>query len=586
MEAAHTEEQQERSSAEHITARYIALVRRKRDPEKERAVAALAAESLTLEEKIECMLEIDGERPFRSKLHLLHRLNKKTDGAGDSSEESAGRELVTEGLYTPYIVKERRRSIGITPHRAGFWSYLFYEWGRIRRFADEYDIVTCRLFPPRVRFSAHARDFFSTRVAVSAAALMPHLERIACEGWRIITKSDYNLLMEFRRLCSALVDAGKVLREDTGGDFAALLERAVAPYLLCHHDENYADAIPKAAAAVLIKLDAQRAGYVTMLIRELLFPATQGSSLALLITGLFTVKLRRLTIIDDLIDRSVIGVISNFRFDCPPDVAPAIDAHMNTLFERLATLIERRERTADLRGYIGYTVNKGADLSAFTEFLRLCDSKHAGTADTVAAAVTTAREILIRYTPFLCGDIILDGGSRAALFTQEIFKPEVDALRKSLDALEYHHVSFSKAPPAPGTPEKAPPGETTSQAVRTMAGTLYEIAERLARIYRYAEPSTETIPLPVTLSAFETPDIKLPYAEQQLAMQNIPAGRTVHETVQHLAKICYQAAFFFGDDRVVSLVDGEISIGDDIANVKKEIELIASPLQYRAIKNL
>lgn len=564
-----------------LTEEYAALVmllKRERGITKEQAVEAVIASPITLAEKIDQILQIDGDKPFKSQLHLLRRTGNDDDSTPDNADEAVGRELAANGIYTQYIARERRRELRIVPRRAGFFTFLFFEMPKIREFAEATNVLECRYFPPRLRMASAVEHFFRERIKPAAATILPYFVRAEREGWRILPKAEYNLITEFRILCETVIAVLDGSNRRGEFDFAIRLRRIVNAFLLCHHHRENPKTIANAALKVLTVMgESDKIQNAVALISELLLPAPHGMSLHAVITALHIIECRRMLSIDDVINRGVKGVFSNCTFSCTPEVQHEIDAAVNVLIDRLYLLIEKREHASVVRSFLGFGPDDVLDTGLVMEFVYGSSVRRGG--DPLAFAAHCTRNFIASYDQFLRGQIIIEGGVNARVFEEALFHAPMTELIAALDHIDgYHDASRDTH-----RDHSVHTQHVDDPTIPRIAAAFYDIAERLAVIHETGTSGGDVPPIPAGVLA--SGDIVIPNADRFVATRLLPTGKTVRATIRYLTALCYQAAHHLGDERIVSLL-GDSSRDGEITKIKSQIAELATPFKYRAIRDL
>ena len=574
-----------------ITEEYAALVmllKRKRDIEKEQAVETIVSSGLPLSEKIDQILQIDGDKPFKSQLHLLRRT--KGDDEDDAPEETVdaavSRELARDGIYTHYIVRERRRELRMVPRRAGFFTFFFFEIPKIRRFAGETKALECRYFPPRLRIPPEVELFFRERIKPAAATILPYLLRAEREGWRILPRSEYNLIAEFRILCETIIAAIDGTNRRGEFDFSIRLSRIVNPFLLIHHHRENAKTIANAAFKVLTVMgESTKIKDAVTLIGDILLPSTHGISLHAIVTALHIIECRRMLSLDDVINRGVKGVFANYTFTCAPEVQREIDAAVNVLLDRLFGQVEKREHAKVVRSFLSFTPDWSCDTGLLMEFVYGTGSKRDG--DMLAFSGHLARSFLNAYDQFLRSQIIIEGGSHARIFEEPVFHAPVTELTQVLDEIDGYH-DASRDGNVPMHTYHAAASTTGFRAdapfIGRIAAGFFDIAERLAVIHETGSSGGDVQPIPTSM--LSAGDIVIPHADRFVATRLMPTGRTVRATIRYLTALCYQAAYHLEDTRIAVLIEDEKERTEEIEKIKSQIAELATPFKYRAIRDL
>ena len=120
-------------------------------------------------------------------------------------KESENRILKSFKSVVPYSVAEKNRErIIYSYERRHFFQFVFKEYSKIKDFARRTKVIVCLFIPPRTRINGNIRNVLNEYLKTAVSDLKSPLEFIQNNGWRYVTKSEYNLLTEFAGLCSCM----------------------------------------------------------------------------------------------------------------------------------------------------------------------------------------------------------------------------------------------------------------------------------------------------------------------------------------------------------------------------------------------
>lgn len=568
------------------------ILKHKRAPEIEQAVNEIIQSDAPIAEKLAKIKALD-EKPFKSKLHYLRR-----DGHDEAPEqhiEIRHDELSARGIYTSVFVKEKRRRLKLSPKRSGFFEFFFKDHPRLREFQDRTGVIECSIIPPSVRPGRRIEKQFVDAVFMPAKDLLKPLMTVEANGWTVLTKTEYNLVIEFKRLVERIISLSAESNRDGEIGFFPKLRRLELQFLICHGRHEWPDMMIAAVERTLraVKTDMNIA-QITAAIRTVLMPRLNGPSLYAMIIALTVVDKRRMIELDDIVDRAG-SIISNYNFECPAAVQDAISARVESLVSSLTLLAAERRSVLAVNAF----VRKSADSYDFT-VLRDCIAANGHTepmtvyaSNMILFAAHFARAFALQFEALLCGTLPLAAGAR--VFSEDCFRHVFTDLLHHADTLERlarvdQHIVISRErfsgmadASVSGTALRTTGEIEVLQAITRLSSMISSIGEDIAAAAR-GQAGTDAKPI-------ELIDVKrgaciIPHAEERLGQCGMLSGGTVSAALITAACVCHTAAVFMHDHRICSLLAREVTVHEEIRRVKNEIERLAAAPVYESIKGI
>ncbi|HCM26396.1 MAG: hypothetical protein A2Z99_04460 [Treponema sp. GWB1_62_6] len=341
-----------KDNLEHEALNYIklgTLVQRERPPETAAAIEEILSKNIPVEEKIKEIELVDGvpAPPVTSPPASRPYLSRPRDGGTDE-------EIIPRKPKQSVLAAARRRAKMIADIEAtGVMDYLFKERRNVKKGAAGNLLLRPRLLSVEFREES-ARTLIERLQRETLPALDASLDLILAEGWRFLTKADYNLVALLRRLSAStarLIPSKLSPRWPQAAKGMYSLGIAFLPFRM---EPGRAAAALSAVGTALAKLnyDGESLELARKHVIHLLQDGGPPACLQDLLLASAMVKARRFLSIGSL-TKSDAGMLSSVEeFDCSNEVQDAIDVRIAELLEHLSELDETDKEAQQVRAFV------------------------------------------------------------------------------------------------------------------------------------------------------------------------------------------------------------------------------------------
>jgi hypothetical protein len=338
--------------------RLAAILQVERSDLKQEAVEAVLRSPASLRDKIERIEHIDGTNERHAQREPGHTTAFPAEGG----------ELLAEGMDEDEQKELRRAKSNLvklikTQSEKRFLAFLLRDYGKVKRFGDKSGVLAAA-FPFRFVLAKRALDRVASDLErVDLPALGVALRQIVQTGWRVLTRFEYNCVVELLEYCRCL--AAAEFRSLTRNERRLVhrfkeMERL---HILFHGDRNARDGVFAALAKICAEdpRGAAQARECEGRVRTLLADSEAQPTIGNLILGLNMMRWRRFVTMTDLADFSAGGFVCRTVFDCPDKVRLAIDAFVEARENRLNVLVQEYARIAEEVRFFPLDGKGGAD---------------------------------------------------------------------------------------------------------------------------------------------------------------------------------------------------------------------------------
>jgi len=373
------------------------LLQRERSAEKSELVAQVVASRVPIEEKVRRIERIDSQAAMAEERRSGPRgapipapgaavPGAATPAAAAPAETSHTAAAAAAAGRHPTRTKESvlaaarrraRRKADIVP--STFLKYLFREGPAIRAKARANGFLKAG-FTRLTLKSETVRVFLDHTKRQQLPALGAALDLALKEGWRFLTKRDYNLLAALRRL---VTEVGALQLQPDSHGYAPPSRRLFSIEIAFLTFVGFRDD-QRARRDRLFGLESllARLSYPTKAAEEALAAGTLllkdgGPPLCLqdFILAVNMVRAQRHLSIADLLRPEGEELVSASEFDCGEEVQLDIDAHIAALLDRLDELSAEGEETLRLRAFVRRDSEGEVDFAPLESFYESSTSK-------------------------------------------------------------------------------------------------------------------------------------------------------------------------------------------------------------------
>ena len=580
---------------ENTDSKYISelgmLLQKKRSKERSNEVSKILEGNYSLKEKIDLIKQIDSDTAFvflndKEIISAEYRELLKKENISDAREARRYR----NNLKAPFL-------------RVSFFNFIFSEYKKIRNFDFNEIILKPSLFPPKVRIKKEAGEYFSKYLQKDILTLISCLKLVIKEGWRHLSKKDYNLVYYFSELCKKILAANFFLlnyKEESLLDKFRTLENL---FLTCHYHSRFPDIIIYSIDRVMARnpdweYDPEE---INKLVKTVLLDSETRPSLYRFILGLNIVKYRQFINFRKLFMAGDYEVINSYDYECDAPIKNKIKNQLEENLRNLVTHLKQKEEIDKLKKYLPMTDKDNYDFGKLINiYERSSDKKNfrleVDKENVLLFVQNFYESFLLVYEDFLTDTIELeDVDNEVRVFTLEFFQFEIEKIRFLLKKLANFNYSSPNFPMNRFVSLKLSQKGGTSievemmQQINELLSLSYSIANKLIEISRYHNPIFEEndkmSDTALSPAAVIKRNFAIPFADSLIASHTIINEHTVKGAVDEIVSIFLLLGIFFYDKRIPSLLSKEESIVSNIEKEKDIIYRLATLIELREIKD-
>ena len=574
------------------------LLQKERSPEAQKLIEAIVNnEKMPLAEKVNRIESLDATEVEKN-------LSDEKVSKNEINDLIRRKHIVTQEMAVESLSKIKRRY-----RRATAIFYMFSEYSRIRDFGKATGFLKAKFFLPKIRFNQDTILMMSATLLTEIPHLLSMLTFITEVGWKILNKFEYNLIVQFKRLCETVV----ILKyESVNYDIPNITESfsiLESLFLLCHYKVEYPGII-LSSMNVALKQHNKPADKVEMAhstAKKILHQFGASPSLYNFILALNMQETRRVLGLRDLINIRQEGIINTFDYDCDESAKAAIRGHQNELMVKITNIsIEKRE-AEKVHRFLDKFLKPSEDepmncdfsmLSNYYEFnnpknnLRFSRDK----SNMVFFAVNFYTKLLKDFSDFLIGKTQIDGIGEVQLFSINFFYPGVNNLDCNLHKMNenyYNSSDFSRQrfyemrtlnKDISPSPEEA----LMMDLIEDLSRITVEIAKKLGHLVVSHKPGDVTATAetykPMEVNLMMRPDYSNPFYNRRLKNSGFFDNLTLIETMSGLTILLLMAGVFFYDSHLYALMEDEKHIKEQYAKTRDMLEKVADPVTFEKIR--
>ena len=516
-------------------------------------------------------------------------------------KESENRILKSFKSVVPHSVAEKNRERMIYGHeRRHFFQFVFKEYSKIKDFARRTKVIVCLLIPPRVRINGNIRNAFNDHLKTAVSNLKSPLEYIQNNGWRYLTKTEYNLLTEFAGLCSC-IDGINFKRLNVNDTRFRSLNKLEVFFLTCHYKKDYPDIIKRAMNEILkteARFEDKQKTYKEI-VDVILSENASQPSLYNFIVGINIVRSRQYIDFPELINHNAGAVINTAHFTCRRKVQKKINRYIDDTLRNVFRLQKEKAEIDRLRLFLDMNEEGTVNFNRLYEFMNKSNILQGINAESELENMAQFTLILFssfirELVRFLNGKITLANGSKIQIFTNNFFKFEIERIRYSLSTLEEMERNFPtfsrvryiglRQSTMSGEPEE----NEILRLINALVSFVQSIGKKLVHIKQFSvdEPAVKGRPAPLDSATIVSRAFSIPYKDEIIQGTDIIGGMSVLETITYIIHLSYLVGMMYMDPVMTALLEREKPITYEMVSLKNTLKRVADPLQFRKIQEL
>lgn len=571
------------------------LLRKKRDDDATVKVSRIMESHLPVEEKVRQIKEIDAGTQFE--------LPPRKSDEAPSENDRLQRILESRNVVSETHAVRNRSKIKIVYKHNGFFPFWFKEFGRIKQFADKYQLIRYRDFPPKIRLSARAISYLTYSLQKDASEILQVLPDFFHEAWLYLEKWEYNLVVQFFQLVYKLSNLNfHQIDFDNRYILIHFLE-IENDFLTCHYSTEYPHSIISNLRYVFERIPEHRknVNIIVGIANRILLKHHKSPCLYNTIRAINMVEFRRYFQFSDLINQSFSRVISNFDFECTDMVRKRINTFIKETVNYLKQLLRELNGVEQLKNFVpNYDQNDilGQSFNLVRRFYEEGESKDVKyNADIQKVANFTMNiytKYLSEFEDFLRHQVKMEKVGHVKVFDPDFFDPELSKLRTTLMKLNKHlfivphfnwelYQSIRRGKRASKTPELV-----TIQYFDEMSALVVDIANKLVQIYIHRKESVFVSEnwKPIHQSDIVSHTVYIPFWDNVVYASGIINGRRFHQIIHRIITLSYLLGALYANPKVDYIMNRGTTLKNEIREKMVVLERIMDPLSYETISKM
>ena len=583
------------------------LLQKKRSEKQKQKIDEILQQDISLKEKVEGIKKLDNESDSgylsRPKSH-----SKKTDNGKEGFETEINVKTAEESIAEEEQNKAGRREVRRNRERIkahitepGFFTFLFVDAGKIRKFGRETGVFRLGLLPTSFKIDKVAAAKIGNQVLKPRAKELIHIVNpILEDGWKYLSKHEYNLLVLLSYLCNELerIDF-EVLnyknrylintfrevekyflilnKEDAGGQEISWIFQKYA-------EKNQQDTVNlnKAVAAVQVLLAGKG----------------KGLSLFDLIRGLNMVRFKRFVELRELTEPGAGPYMMDREFECTGKIQEKIALYLKDIIRHLTPLVNELREIERVKLFVPKDQENKAVEDIVQQFYNKVyqDSSSRFEEDNENIVILASRlgEAVSRgFGPFLSGQIMLSGVGKTRVFDSQFFHSEltkIDLLVGKLDKLSFSFPTFPEKRfiHLKNTGKGATGKEAEAlQLIDELFSQVVQIGKKIKTLLRHRQEPTsnsEAASFPLEAFVLQKKNYIIPYISNRIEHQPVLEEKPLLDCLHYVVQLTFAAGILLNENSLDAMLKKEAKIREDLDAKMKTIERIAKPETYRKVR--
>jgi|GEM_PF-3409380 len=509
--------------------------------------------------------------------------------------------LKRENILTASEARKLQYSIKQSLKRNTFLHFILSDMPKIRRFYRRSHLVKSTYLPPRIRINKNVIAPFSAQIQRDALELTRILKSILQVAWFHIEKRDYNLIVQFNELCKKIIATTFPLLDYNDARLIDKLRSLEILYITCLYKSRYPEIIKSSVIHILEKYPEWDIGHIRIsgMIERLLSQDISRPTLYGFFVGLNMIKYHRFFEFKELFVSDMPSIINTFDFDCSDKVKTEINTHIDKMLKNLLSLLKEREETNRLKRFLPLIDDDTFNFKALQEFYDKGggDENRSFSQDKENAIlfVLNFYETFMRFFgKLLNGELQLETGERAEIFSFDLFQIEIDKMKALLKKLGKYKYSYPNLPMGDFMKMKASTKVGSSPEVEIVQASLelkdisLSIAHKLIDIERKHSPSlslegeSESTPLDASVSSKRS--LIIPHWNKRIQEPAPLRGESIFKTILDIITLSLLMGAFFQDDQLKIMLIKSNRINAEIQRTRSILERISNVIQYKKIR--
>ncbi|MFP4383670.1 MAG: hypothetical protein ACLFST_02050 [Spirochaetia bacterium] len=559
------------------------LLKRKRSAEKQAQI-----------EKI-----IHSKRHTDEKIAEIHRLDEEAVQENKPREEQkinrfGSREKTENKIIKRKLIIRNRHSVKQLPSYNGFFQYLFSDFRKIKEFGVRHRLLTSSIIPGKLKINRNAGVLLTKSLKPTSRELLPLLNRCIDEGWKFLTKTNYNLIVLMKELTEKVSSASfNSYRQARSRNLLDRFMELENLFICLYYRDDYPRRVIDSLEDVIGNLSegmakAEEGG---MQVRRILFPDITLPSLTNFLLILNMIKFRKFITVKDLINTKAGKVVDSTRFDCSRSIQAKINSMINDIKHEVLLLYRKEREVKELKSFVPMGSDKMLD---FTPLKRIYEG--GGGTD---HHFEQDKDKILHFVPrfnyaftavfgnLLAGKINTENIGLVRIFKEVFFNRELDRLIRTAEKIE--QLAFK----SPVFPKKRyiQVRKDRSEAITVEVEILQlideciliyrELMEKLAEIIRRDKSDTDRqLSTPVDPVYLEKDNFSIPFAYSIILDNPVCSGKTVRHSISGIVSVLLLYLLHLDDSYTKNMVNRDQEIRRDINTKLEVLERLCEPEEY------
>ncbi|OHD53815.1 MAG: hypothetical protein A2Y33_16655 [Spirochaetes bacterium GWF1_51_8] len=570
------------------------LLQRIRPDKDQQLVEEIARSDMKADEKIRKIMGVD------QKLSEM-------EGALDMKPNPVEVKVEKKPFSMEEVAKKNRRLIKVRQKKEKYFQFLFKHFLKIREFGKKSGLISSSFFPPRVWINPEYKKVVLPGFQNDSAILIRALKPLLQTGWIFLEKTEYNLLVQFRKLCESILNAAPENKQKTG--VLELFREVERRFLVCQYQPEFAPIIIDSIIMLMKRSkrndhDIQEALFH---LRRLLTANTANPSLFDFLLVLNMAEYKKFLEFKEILQLVPGILISNFRYECDPQTQVEIDQYIEKNEAKIDELVARKMEIDKVERFMKRFVGEGSsggDDIDFRLLRQLYDygsrTGKTGFSQDQNALPVFAQNLFLQFTdnldPLMGDKVEVEGFGPIRIFEKDMFKREFGVMQTMIHHLSQEsfnspHLSRErlyqiKYPHKDTNPSQ---GEASIfKALTSISDIVLEIGKKVGAVCMIYQEQPDGAANkggiePVSQAVIDRGYYSVPYWNKKIQIKGYFDGQTVEGALGQIASISFLIACFFYDDNMQSALSDRRSYIEEIQAIKKVLKRVADPAVYETI---
>lgn len=568
------------------------LLQKPRSSEDQSKVQQILNSDLALFDKLRRIEDIDSEIVS----------GKKT--TSNVNNQEINELLKSRNIPTSETINKNINSLKANFHKSRFFHYLFQELPKIKKYAKKTGMIRASAF----QLQLVARKTLISSIQKDASSLQNYLSFVLDSGWMILTKFEFNLVVQFKKLCDEILNFNIYITSNLK-DYYEKFQTIEKRFMICHYKVEYTDTILNSMVLVMktYQKPAEKIEHMSLLVKKVLTPSWEKHCLYNLVVAINIIFSKKYLDLRDLIQDKSGGVINTFQFECSENSRLKIDEYITENERKLKELAVMHTDIIKMQLFLNNFIPKtesskeGYDFSTLIYFYESGQDvdkfKFHRDKDNLSLF---AHNYLLRFfrefETFLIGRTRFENGGEHILFATDLFHMDISKLRgisKKISNMAFANNIFTRSRfvEIKQNPKHhvAQDEMQIIQVIDDLSMLLVDLGKKVGHlsmsVQRNNSPDQDQKDFkPLDSSFLLRTQYNVPFWDKLILYQQMLNRKTMSEALSFISTLCFLAGLFFYNHKLLGLMEKELKISDEIRKIKNQLERIADVVVFDRIK--